>query len=139
MPLVMDEMKSQSKLPTKVNGWARIALETSTYSLPTIYAAAYVFLDRVYVYLDKESKKEITVWLYPKNKKDSLDRIGLDFYNELINYGHYFNTLKDNAEAIKVLMQRALFSAAPSLIKDITSKEVENACKKLGKPKKLAK
>lgn len=133
MSLIMNEMKPQSKLPIKVNGWAKIILGNSTYSLPTIYSAAYVFLDRAYVYLDKESKEEITVWLYPKNKKDNLNRLGLDFYNELINYGHYFNTLKDNAEAIKALMQRALFSAAPSLLKDVAAKEVENTCKKLEK------
>jgi hypothetical protein len=49
----------------------------------------------------------------------------MDFYNELLNYAHYFTSLKANAEALKMLMQKALFSAAPSLVTDTATKEID--------------
>jgi hypothetical protein len=43
-------------------------LNTKTYPLEAIYSAAYVFLDRAYIYLDGDPKKEIQVSLKGKNK-----------------------------------------------------------------------
>lgn len=108
-----------------------LAVNCEIYPLQSVYAAAYVFLDKAYVYLDKESKDKIRVCLFRKNKKDSLRTLGLDFYNELLNYAHYFSSLKANAEAIKLLMQRALFSASPSLALEAGKKEIEGLAQEL--------
>ena len=113
----------------------KLSVDSKIYSLASIYSASYVFLDRAYIYLDKDDKGRISIRLFPKNTKETIVKLGMEFYNELINYAHYFSILKENAEAIKALMQRALFSAAPSLVKDMGKEEVERAIRSLRKPK----
>tara|TARA_B100000315_G_C14550947_1_gene575772 strand:- start:707 stop:1123 length:417 start_codon:yes stop_codon:yes gene_type:complete len=120
----------------KVQGWAVLTVDEDIYDLSTVYAAGYVFLERAYIYLDKNDSGKILVKLYPKNKKENLDTLGMDFFNELLNYAHYFTSLKANAEAMKMLMQKALFSAAPSLAQDSQKKQAENLIKSLAKERK---
>jgi His-Xaa-Ser system protein HxsD len=120
-------------------GCVELRVNSSVYPLYTVYAAAYVYLDRAYIYLDKDKSGSVLVSIFPKNKQESLDKFGMEFYNELLNYAHYFTSLKANAEAVKAIMQRALFSAAPSLIKDVASKEAEGAIKALEKEEKCKK
>lgn len=109
----------------------KLTADLDLYPLSTIYSASYVFLDRATIYLDKETDNKVTIWIFPKNKKDNLDGIGKDFCNELINYAHYFDSLKINADIIKLLMQKALFSAAPSLLKEAGKKEIEDLVEEL--------
>ena len=88
---------------TKGKGWVKLRIHPKVYSLASVYSAGYVFLDKAYLYLDKDSKQRIIAWLFPKNKKEDLQKLGLNFYNELINYSHYFSSLIANAEAMKTL------------------------------------
>jgi len=118
------------------DGWIKLSVDSKVYPLGTIYSAGYVFLDRAYIYLDREKDDKIAVWLLPKNKKESQNNLKGDFLNELLNYAHYFNSLKANAEAMKMLMQRALFSAAPSLVQESEEKEIEDLIKELEKEEK---
>ncbi len=55
------------------------------YSLDVIYSASYVFLDRAFMILDGDPKKEILVKIKSKNK-DKNKEIGMEFFNELMNY-----------------------------------------------------
>lgn len=114
----------------------RLIVDLSVYPLSTIYSSSYVFLDRAYIYLDKDDKGKIVIWLFPKDKKQNLDKLGMDFYNELLNYAHYFSSLKTNAETIKLLLQRALFSAAPSLVQEAEEKEIQDLIKELEEEEK---
>lgn len=110
----------------------KLKISSKVYSLLTIYATCYIFLDRAYILLDKDNKTDrIIVYIWPKNKRDNFKKISLEFYNELLNYAHYFSSLKVNAEAIKTLTQRALFSAAPSLVQEAEEKEIEELIKEL--------
>jgi len=109
---------------------AKILLEEKVYSLPTIYAAGYILLDRATMILDKE-KSAIVVYLFPKEKADDLRRLSRDFLDELVNYAHYFTRAAENAEATKAVLQRALFSASPSLAKEAEEKEIESLIKEL--------
>ncbi len=102
----------------KVDGWIKFIVNTKVYPLQTIYSAGYVFMDRAYIYLDDAGTGKVAVWLQPKTKKADLDAMAADFFQELLNYAHYFSSLKVNAESVKLLLQRALFSAAPSLIRE---------------------
>lgn len=119
--------------------YVKLSVDNTLYPLTTIYAAGYVFLDKACVYLDKDSQDKIAVWLFPKEKKENLRKLGMDFYNELINYAHYFSSLKANNEAIKLLLQRALFSVAPSLVKESEEKEIDDLIKDLEEEEKKAK
>lgn len=120
----------------KGKGYIKLVFNPKVYSLSSIYSASYVFLDKVYIYLDKDKNGKIVVWFFPKNKKEDLSRLSMDFCNELINYSHYFNSLKVNGEVIKTLMQRALFSASPSLVQETEEKEIEDLIKELEEEEK---
>ena len=114
----------------------QLSVNQKMYPLSAVYAAGYVFLDRAYIYLDKDSKGRILVWLFPKDKKENLTSLGMDFYNELLNYAHYFTSLKVNADSIKTLMQRALFSVAPSLANEAAEKKIEQLIDELEEEEK---
>jgi len=107
-----------------------VSVNPKIYSLPTIYSAAYVFLDRAYIILDGDPEKEILVNLKPK-KECNLEKLGLEFLNELINYANYSNNVKENNEIIKTIIQRALFSADKTLVDEIEEKEIERLLKDL--------
>ncbi len=117
------------KIKTKKDH-AELRVNSKIYSKETIFSVGYVLLDRVYILLDCD-KDDIIVYLYPQKKDADLQKLSLEFCNELLNYAHYFSRLKNNAEAIKLIMQRALFSAAPSLVQEAEEKEIEDLIKEL--------
>lgn len=119
------------KILTKGKDYVKLPVDLKLYPLNTVYSAGYVFLDRAYIYLDKDTDSKICVWLFPKDKKEDYDKLGMDFYNELINYANYFTGLKANSETLKMLMQRTLFSVAPTLSKEAEDKEIEDLIKEL--------
>jgi His-Xaa-Ser system protein HxsD len=63
-------------------------LNSQNYSLEAIYATAYVFINRCYVYLDGDPKKTIAVVLKGKEKlnEKQLKVLQGEFLNELLNY-----------------------------------------------------
>ncbi len=114
----------------KTDGWVKIPVQIKAYPLQTVYSAGYVFMDRAYIYLDLDARDKVAVWLKPKAKAD-LDTLAMEFCQELLSYAHYFASLKVNAESTKLLLQRALFSAAPSLVKEAEEKEIQDLIKEL--------
>lgn len=110
--------------------YAELRVNSKIYSKETVFAVGYVLLDKAYILLDMD-KNDIVIFLYPQQKKTDLKKLCLEFCNELMNYAHYFSRAQQNAEAIKALMQRALFSAAPSLIQEAEEKEIEDLIKEL--------
>ncbi|MCK4881404.1 MAG: hypothetical protein KAS92_00095 [Candidatus Omnitrophica bacterium] len=110
--------------------YAELRINSKIYSKEILFAVGYVFLDKVYILLDGE-KDNIIVYLYPQKKSANLKTLSLEFCNEMINYGHYFSRSENNAEAIKTIMQRALFSAAPSLVQEAEEKEIEDLIREL--------
>lgn len=119
------------------NGFAELTINSKMYSKETVFAAGYVFLDKAYILLD-QNKSNTVVYIYPQDKNADLKKLSLEFYNELLNYAHYFSRAKANAEVIKSMMQRALFSAAPSLVKEAEDKEIEDLIKELEEEEKNA-
>jgi len=116
---------------------AEIVLNGKIYAKETVFAAGYVFLDKAYILLDQSADK-IFVYLYPQDEKTDLKKLAMEFYNELLNYAHYFTRVKANADAIKSLMQRALFSTSPSLVQEAEEKEIEDLIKELEEEEKNA-
>ena len=128
-------------------GWIKVPVDLKVYPLQSIHSAGYAFMDKAHIKLEEEKKDLVAVWLKPKDAKIDLEKIALDFCEELLNYAHYFSSLKVNGENMKTLLQRALFSASPSMVKEAEEKEIENLIKELeaeeelssAKPKKTSK
>jgi len=124
-------MIKKSNLSIK-KGCVVISLNPKVYPLEAVYSAAYVFLDRAYILLDGDPKKEIFVELKPKNKED-LEKLGWDFNNELINYADYEARAKKTRKIREVLLQRALITNCPSGLANskVDDKEFEELMKDL--------
>lgn len=121
-------MKNQMQ---QIDGWLRLSIKKEVYSLQTLYAAGYVFMDKAYIYFDVEGQDTVLVWLKSKKADMDLDGLGCQFMEELLNYAHYFSSLATNAETTKLLLQRALFSAAPSLVHEAEDEEIQALIKEL--------
>lgn len=106
--------------------YIRLKVNSQVYPLATIFAAGYTFLDKVYILLDKDKKGNIFIYLSPQKKTKDLKKIGLEFFNELLNYSHYFSASKANSETIKLILQRALFSANPSMVGEVEDQYINN-------------
>ncbi|MDP2653400.1 MAG: hypothetical protein Q8Q08_05145 [Candidatus Omnitrophota bacterium] len=115
----------------KEDGWIKVPVDLKVYPLQSIHSAGYVFMYRANVRLEEEKRDLVAAWLKPKKDKQDLEKLALDFSDELLNYAHYFSSLKINADNMKVLLQRALFSASPSIVKEAEDKEIENLIKEL--------
>src|SRR5258708_4211848 len=100
------------------DGWVMVPVNLKVYPLQSVHSSGYAFMDRAHVRLEEAKKDMVEVWLKPKNDKQDLQKLALEFSDELLNYAHYFSSLKANAENMKVLLQRALFSASPSIVKE---------------------
>jgi len=92
-----------------------ITINPKIYPLEAVYAASYVFLDRAFIRLDGDPKKEIKVTLEPKKDKPGLDK---EFLNELINYSDYSIRAKQTRGLREALMQKALLTNDPGAIDD---------------------
>ena len=66
-----------------------ISLNPDIYPLDIAYLACYIMLDRAFIVLDGDPKKEIIIELRPKDKTKKIDELGREFNNELINYAVY--------------------------------------------------
>ena len=115
----------------KADDWIKVPVDLKVYPLQSIHSSGYAFMDRAHVRLEEEKKDVVAVWLKPKNEAQDLQKLALEFSDELLNYAHYFSSLKANAENMKILLQRALFSASPSIVKEAEEKEIENLIKEL--------
>ena len=91
------------------NGSVFLKVNPKLYNLEAVYSAAYIFLDKAYVFLDGDPKKEIIVKLIPKGNED-LEELGGEFFNELINYGDYQNRAEETKGIREALLQRALIA-----------------------------
>ena len=113
------------------DGWIKVPVNLKVYPLQAVHSSGYAFMDRAHVKLEEDKKDHVAVWLKAKNNSQDLQKLALDFSDELLNYAHYFSTLKVNADNMKILLQRALFSASPSIVKEAEDKEIENLIKEL--------
>jgi len=103
-----------------------VYINPQIYSLDVIYSAAYVFIDKAYIIIDGNPKKEIKVIIKPKENYD-LNQLGMEFNNELLNYAVYKKQSDKNRGIRETIMQRALITNDPSIIdKNLFNEETEN-------------
>jgi His-Xaa-Ser system protein HxsD len=83
------------------------------YPLEAVYGAAYVFIDRAYLFLDSPSPQKISVSLRGKKKlsRKQLEDLKGEFLNELLNYTIRVNLNKNNRKLREFIVSQSLFSA----------------------------
>jgi His-Xaa-Ser system protein HxsD len=101
-----------------------LTLDPKLYPLSSVYSASYVFLGRAYLSLSGDPEKEITVSIEPKEGEDA-EQIGKEFMNELINYLNYSQNIKENQDVVRLIVEKALFSASPALAEEAEEKEIQ--------------
>ena len=114
----MDSQSSRTKKIEKIGNmelhedenYVLIRLNPDIYALDVAYSAAYIMLDRAFIVLDGDPKKEILVTLKPKDQTKQIDELGREFNNELINYAVYKIQSEKNKVVKESIVQRALNS-----------------------------
>lgn len=97
----------------------RLSVDESIYDLDAIMGAAYLFIDRCYVYLDREADRRVAVVLRTREatSEAALEELAGHFSNELLNQALRKNIGEANARIREFIMAKALFSAeGPSTI-----------------------
>ncbi len=115
-------MSSPDRLPEDVvsvdrkEGSVAMRVDSSVYPLEAVYAAAYVFIDRCFVFLDRPSDGQVRVSLTPKKGDLDAEVIG-EFANELLSCTWRSQIARDNRAIIEAVTAQALSGArgAPSL------------------------
>jgi His-Xaa-Ser system protein HxsD len=113
---------------------ARFEVDESIYPLDTIQGAAYLFLDRCYVFLDRPADRRVAVLLKPKGDAaadtDALEALAGEFANELLNQALRKAVGASNSKIREFILAKAFFSVdAPSsidkLLAELDAEEME--------------
>ncbi len=117
----MSELAAES-----VEGAIRIELDESLYPRQSIYGAAYVFIDRCYVKLERVGDKRVAVLLRPKADVEiSAESAAGEFQNELLSQTWRQMILDDNRQMIEQVTTQALAGAAgPAGLDDLLDMEI---------------
>jgi len=107
-----------------------ISVNPKIYPMSVIFSAAYIFIDKAYVIVDGDPSEEILVQLKAKGKKTSLEELGRQFNNELINYSFYAAQTARSMPIRTAMVQRAFFTQAQQ------TPNATKAAKKIVKPRK---
>jgi His-Xaa-Ser system protein HxsD len=95
-------------------------LDAELYPLQAVYGAAYVFLDRCYVFLDRPAPGQLRVTLSAKqavDESEALRQLIGQFANELLSCAWRHQVTQDNRVAIETVTVQAIAGAMgePSL------------------------
>jgi His-Xaa-Ser system protein HxsD len=101
-------------------GSVHLTVDETLYPLDALYGAAFVFIDRCYVLLDRPAPGRLRVVLSPKDGE--ADRAGLramagEFANELLSNAWRHQITRDNRATIEAVTMQAIAGAMgpPSL------------------------
>lgn len=109
----------------------KIRLNPKIYPLEAIYLACYTFLDRFYIKLDGDPKKEVFVFFEPKKRisQKKIEKFKREFEKELLHSTIRVMVSKQNKKLREGIVLTALKSALlrthPALIESKIRMEVE--------------
>jgi His-Xaa-Ser system protein HxsD len=90
-----------------------LEFDETLYPKDAVYGAAYVFIDRCYVHLDRPSDQRIRVTLRAKKPADlDVAELAGEFENELLGQAWRRHISEDNRALIESITARALAGAA---------------------------
>lgn len=84
----------------------KFSVDLRVYPLNIVYAAAYVMLDYVYIYLEEEGDKVIVNLTSKNDEKELVEK----FNEQLLNYSVYNIISKKNEGIRKSIIQRLLIT-----------------------------
>ncbi|MCK4539525.1 His-Xaa-Ser system protein HxsD [Candidatus Parcubacteria bacterium] len=104
-------MKNNFKI-NKANNTVKAEINLLIYSKDAILGTAYLFLDKIYVFIEQKDQDAWFVNLkLKKNIKETSEEIIGEFYNELLNQALRSEISKQNSGFRKYIVESALFSA----------------------------
>ncbi|TSA45803.1 His-Xaa-Ser system protein HxsD [bacterium] len=106
------------------------SLNAKNYPKEAIYSAAYIFLDRAYVYLDGDPEKEVIVFLKGKENlnKPQLEALRGEFLNELLNYLLRVEVAQSNQKIREYIVASSLVASLPGeLLNQSAQTETESS------------
>jgi len=97
----------------ETNAYTVIAVDTEIYSKDAVMAAAFSFIDRAYIFLDKGETGGVQVHLRWKeaSKMPDVARLGGEFSNELLTQNLRNNLATSNQELLSAIVAHSLASA----------------------------
>ena len=95
---------------SKKGNYVLFSINPEIYPLDVIYFASYVLLDRAYIILDGNPKKEIKVEIRKKEKKQDLKQLVFLFNYELLNYSTYKILSEKNKNLREIILQKLLMT-----------------------------
>ena len=101
------------------------SLNSKITSLEAIYSTCYAFIDKFYIYLDK-NKENVIVAFQPKEGKVNLKTIEGEFRNELLSNLLREKITKNNSKIREYILGQALYSSTPSKIEEFLTKTEED-------------
>ena len=97
-------------------GSAQLTIDEKLYPLEAVYGAAYIFIDRCWVFLDR-TDKGVRVTLTPKKEMADLTPLVGEFANELLSCAWRHQITQNNRAQIEAVTTQAIGGAMgpPSL------------------------
>jgi len=107
------EMKKAKLKISQKNNQIIFWLNSKIYRPEAVYSTAYVFIDRAYVFLDGDPKREIAVSLKGKEKltKPQLENLKGEFLNELLNNSIRESVSRKNKRILEYIVGGAITAA----------------------------
>ena len=99
-----------------VLGSGLLKLNPKIYPLEVIYSAAYIMIDKAFIILGENLKKEIMVEITRKNEKQNIKNLIEEFNEELLNYLTYKTQSEKNAKLREYILQRLIITNNPKII-----------------------
>ena len=110
----MDKLNKLGNIEIDEKGeYAFFSVNPKIYPISVVYAAAYVMIDRAFILLDGDPKKEINVEIRKKENHHKLKELIISFNEELLNYATYEVQSKKNKKIQELLLQRVLLTNNP--------------------------
>lgn len=107
------------------DGGVTVTLDAALYPLEALYGAAYIFIDRCYVLLDRPAEGTWSVCLAPKKGEASSEALRAmvgEFANELLSQAWRLKIVAENRAVIEAVTTQALAGAmGPPTLDDLAS------------------
>lgn len=113
---------------TQSDGTLELEFDESLYPKDAIYGAAYIFIDRCYVWLDRPRPGRVSARLRLKPDVDRpLDALAGEFENELLAQAWRRMIIDENRQLIESVTTRALAGAAgPPGLDDLLGMDIDD-------------